>query len=404
MPETHENDGHESDTAAAPVDASSQENANIAMPDADTILNARWGTLTGVEIRESVTNAYLVTSRWRRNLFYLPTGNAGESFIEEVTKVITSFNTQGAFESVALMMVSIMFPLLLQKPAPNSKTADHIRYLEKRLQMWKEGCLADLLSEGVAIQNRLSKKKKSKADRNEQRFVTLMEQGKISAALRCIGILQCGVHAITPEVLKVLQEKHPRPCEAGCGSVIQGPLPEKMVEEVIFENLDAESICKAAKRVNGAAGPSGGDSDLWQRLLCSKQHKKKPIALCQAVADLAKRLNTEVIPSSFLRAFVAGRLVPLDKSPGVRPIGIGEVLRRIVSSATMSLLKPELVAATAPLQTCAGLSGGIEASIHAMRRIYEDEETEAILMIDASNAFNSLNRKAALHNVQFTCP
>ena len=79
-------------------------------------------------------------------------------------------------------------------------------------------------------------------------------------------------------------------------------------------------------------------------------------------------------------------------------------MRRIISSATMSLLKPELVAATAPLQTCAGLSGGIEASIHAMRRIYEDKDTEGILLIDATNAFNALNRKAALHNVQYTCP
>ena len=97
---------------------------------------------------------------------------------------------------------------------------------------------------------------------------------------------------------------------------------------------------------------------MWQRLLCSKQHKKKPAELCQAVSDLAKKLNRQVIPPSHLRAFVAGRLIPLDKNPGVRPIGIGEVLRRIVSSATVTLLKPELVAVTAPLQTCAGLSGG----------------------------------------------
>jgi hypothetical protein len=143
---------------------------------------------------------------------------------------------------------------------------------------------------------------------------------------------------------------------------------------------------------------------MWRRLLCSKKHKKKPAGLCLAVANLAKKLNKEVVPSSHLQAFVAGRLIPLDKDPGVRPIGIGQVLRRIASSATMTLLKPELVAATAPLQTCAGLSGGIEASIHAMRRIYEDEETEAILLVDAANAFNALNRKAALHNVQYTCP
>ena len=138
--------------------------------------------------------------------------------------------------------------------------------------------------------------------------------------------------------------------------------------------------------------------------LCSKQHKKKPAELCQAIADLAKKLNrVEVLPS-LLQAFVAGRLIPLDKSPGVRPIGIGEVLRRIVSSATMALLKPDLINATAPLQTCAGLPGGIEASIHAMRQMYEDDDVEGVLLVDASNAFNALNRKAALHNVQYTCP
>ena len=94
----------------------------------------------------------------------------------------------------------------------------------------------------------------------------------------------------------------------------------------------------------------------------------------------------------------------MDKKPGVRPIGIGEVLRRIISSATVSLLKPDIISATAPLQTCAGLSGGAEASIHAMRRIYLDPETEGVLLVDASNAFNAMNRAAALHNTQYTCP
>ena len=86
-----------------------------------------------------------------------------------------------------------------------------------------------------------------------------MERGKISAALRCIGSLQCGVHEITPDVLRVLQEKHPEGSEAVSGSVLQGPLPEKLVEEVVYENLNGRAIFKAAKKVNGAAGPSGAD-------------------------------------------------------------------------------------------------------------------------------------------------
>ena len=53
---------------------------------------------------------------------------------------------------------------------------------------------------------------------------------------------------------------------------------------------------------------------------------------------------------------------------------------------------------------CAGLKSGSEAAIHAMRNIYEADETDAVLLIDASNAFNALNRSAALHNIRVLCP
>ena len=67
-------------------------------------------------------------------------------------------------------------------------------------------------------------------------------------------------------------------------------------------------------------------------------------------------------------------------------------------------IRDDIVNAAGPLQTCAGLKSGIEASIHAMRRIFERDETEALLLVDAENAFNKLNRKAALHNIRELCP
>ena len=39
-----------------------------------------------------------------------------------------------------------------------------------------------------------------------------------------------------------------------------------------------------------------------------------------------------------------------------------------------------------------------------MRHIFEGTDSEAVLLADASNAFNSLNRKAALHNIHSLCP
>ena len=57
-----------------------------------------------------------------------------------------------------------------------------------------------------------------------------------------------------------------------------------------------------------------------------------------------------------------------------------------------------------PRMMCAGQLAGIEVAVHAVRSIFSNAETEAILLVDASNAFNSMNRTVALHNVRILCP
>ena len=47
---------------------------------------------------------------------------------------------------------------------------------------------------------------------------------------------------------------------------------------------------------------------------------------------------------------------------------------------------------------------GIKAAVHAVQSAFESDENEAVLLADASNAFNSLNRQVALHNIQRICP
>jgi len=91
--------------------------------------------------------------------------------------------------------------------------------------------------------------------------------------------------------------------------------------------------------------------------------------------------------------------VPLDKKPGVRPIGIGDVPRRILAKAILSIVGNDIQLAAGALQTCAGQDAGAEAAIHAMRNLFEKENTEAVLLVDADNAFNRINRQAALHSI-----
>ena len=55
-------------------------------------------------------------------------------------------------------------------------------------------------------------------------------------------------------------------------------------------------------------------------------------------------------------------------------------------------------------QLCARQPGGCEGAVHAVRSMFQSVECEAVLFVDASNAFNSLNRKLALVNIQKICP
>ena len=126
--------------------------------------------------------------------------------------------------------------------------------------------------------------------------------------------------------------------------------------------------------------------------------------LCSAIAAAtARRLSTEHVDPSYLRSFVACRLIPLDKKLGVCPIGVCEVVRRIIGKALMKIIGNEVFQATGPLQLCAGQNAGSEAAIHALRELFERLETEAMIFVDASNAFNNVNRQVTPRNIQYQC-
>ena len=45
-----------------------------------------------------------------------------------------------------------------------------------------------------------------------------------------------------------------------------------------------------------------------------------------------------------------------------------------------------------------------KAAIHAIKEIFNDEETDGVILVDASNDFNNMNRLVALHNIRVICP
>ena len=99
---------------------------------------------------------------WRKNIFLLPSGKSGKQYIEETTGLINSSVHNSLLQGVAFKAIMVMPNLLLQEPAKNSKSKDHLEALNRRLNLWKEGELTELLIEGDIIQKSLSDSKSIK--------------------------------------------------------------------------------------------------------------------------------------------------------------------------------------------------------------------------------------------------
>ena len=128
------------------------------------------------------------------------------------------------------------------------------------------------------------------------------------------------------------------------------------------------------------------------------------IELCEALAAATRRLCTSFIDPTIIRPFIACRLIPLSKNPGVRPIGICDTLRRIMAKAILNVIGAEIQAVAGSSQLCARQRSGCEAAVHAMTELFNNEQVEGLLLVDVHNAFNSLNQAVMLQNIQVTCP
>ena len=351
---------------------------------------------------------------WSRNVFPVPSGKAGKGFVNELAKLYRAYAEGTTLECIALKAASVLPILLLQRPHCDSKAKDHVACLSRRLDDWKSGDIKGLLHEGRTIQKRLPKNRSNYgSEHSAKAFSNLMLLGKTKAALRLLSeqdrgkVLQLDTHipSSDPElqtVHDILKSKHPTRQPVASDALLYPLTDPPEVHPVIFDNIDGNTICAAALHTNGAAGPSAIDARGWRRL-CTSFHIASR-ELCHALALLAKRISTKCVDPQGIAPLLACRLIALDKNPGVRPIGICEVPRRIIAKAVLSVIKDDIQDAAGCKQLCAGQLAGIEAAIHTMHQSFSSPDTEAVMLVDASNAFNSLNRQVALHNIRHLCP
>ena len=96
------------------------------------IENILWGNLKGLEsINLKVQHFHSKRKNsWKKNIMVVPTSKAGKDFIAEAVRLLRLFNLNTIWSSVAINLVIIFFPLMLQKPSARSKPRDHTKYLQ----------------------------------------------------------------------------------------------------------------------------------------------------------------------------------------------------------------------------------------------------------------------------------
>ena len=366
-----------------------------------------WGDHPEKDINQIISAAYEEIVHWKPNMFLVPSGASGKEFVKETTRLINAWNSNNKYlKRISLKAVMIMPYLLLQKPCYKSSAKQNADCLKRRIALWTQGDFDSLLREARTIQSTLKKlTTKSNEESRSKRFAKFILAGNVKAALRELDENSSkGVLNLTNSTLEELLEKHPKGAEPDESVLLTGEMP--LFDPVIFESINESKIAASAIKTKGAAGPSGMNADGWRRILISRSFGRTGTELRKSIAEMTKilcmtKLNNE---DQSLEAYTSCRLIPLDKDPGVRPIGIGEVLRRIIGKTVINTIKPDILSSAGSLQLCAGLPAGSEAAVHSMREIFDEEATDALLLVDAQNAFNSLNRKVLLHNIHYVCP
>jgi hypothetical protein len=284
------------------------------------------------------------------------------------------------------------------------------------------GRFKELLEEAIRcnaqlLQDNQKNKTRTPAQHAEfLRFSRLLSQGKVREGTRFItqrfregGVLNPKDQAEDKKgnpngltVMDVLKKKHPDgrvpdpsvfPRKEDAANL--DPLPEVIVT--------VEHIEQAARRLQGGAGPSGVHALELKSWLSNFGNASA--RLREAFAASATQHANEKVPLDDMWAFLAGRGLALDKLPGVRPLGIPNAQYRLEANAILAICGEDVELHLGKDNLCGGLRAGIEGGFHAMwQKFEEDDEVEAVFLMDAENAFNNLNREQALAEVRKVWP
>ena len=265
-------------------------------------------------------------------------------------------------------------------------------YTLDRLHRWQQGERMSLWESRGRLLGGAGRSKPPTVDEQRALATALAREGfdrKACNALLSEGL--CPQTAATTQALQALQPV---------------PTTPKLAAQPLAPVLVPDAVARALRSFSAdtAAGPSGLRVQHLREACASGSSEALLQQLCGVVGLLAQGQACAAVAPCLAGA----SLVALPKpNGGVRPIAVGEILRRLTAKCLMEAVRDEARQHFAPVQLGAATAGGAEAAVHTARAWHERNagHTGKILVkLDFKNAFNLVSRQAVLDSAALRFP
>ena len=305
----------------------------------------------------------------------------------------------------------LMLPSLVL-PSPSrggsSRTRRSTNETRRRCQDWLNGVRLELWdpprqrSFGAQVQDRKLQPEASfdLDDRTFTKVHSLVAEGALRRA--CAALTADPPVPPTAQVVDELRLLHPGPTDAHTEElsrlrpVSPGAAPDADVEQV------RRALASFAS--TSGAGPSG----------LRPSHLQD--ALRYSTGDLTLRLLAEVVSLMLkgelpedIRPWLCGAALMALRKPNksLRPVAVGETLRRLCSKVCVELMGSSIRSILEPVQVGVQTKFGCEAVVHVTRQwshTFRADPDRVLALVDLSNAFNCVSRGAVLSAVRTHFP
>ena len=343
----------------------------------------------GAELLPSVED---VQSARTPTLRHVPAA-ARHSWCQVVTRALAAVahhNDQRSWQELLMLPQAVLCP-------PPRRGRKHIKaaaaFTLDRLQRWQQGERLQLWHTRHVPRSRRAGPPTAAEKRDLA--TSLGREGFDRKA--CTALLSEGLLPPSADTARALEALHP-----------VGTLPSTpaMHELPLAPELAAELVARALREfpTETAPGPTGLRVQ-HLREACVAGSAEHMLTQLTAVVNILAQGRA---PAAVAPVLAGAGLVALPKpTGGVRPIAVGEVLRRLTGKCLMAMVKEDARAYFWPAQVGVAVPGGAEKAIHSVRawvHRHSEAADKVLLKLDFSNAFNCVSREAVLSQARTHFP